>query len=426
MDCPFQDPANGKLFDRKVRCVAIRYVDRYLTNRLGNPTHQKGIRISPAQSCMRCPNVFPTWFWNWHIIMAPSGDTYNVDWILSTVSSAHCANHRDWFVSYKPFKSHAQASIGGRFDVAGVGDVELRVKKPNRNARPSYSIIWLEDVLYCPSALCNQVSIPSLVGSYGVSLRAEGGEISRDNVPIGIIDNPLLWKLRLSGQPPNQTCLDKNGLYSLSFFWSDEERARWGRLKAADLESQRSSQVPPFTDEEKEWLKKNWGGEFRFLRAHLLKIHDEDDRAEGRRIVRAMMHDSDDSDDSNDGDDDDGSFILSYTDGHGVKPIVPHADGHLVDYYFSENELIWIEKNFGNSASFLITYGLKFYNDDDCKEGKRIAQAMMRDDAWRINCVIVCGMNLLSVFKGSEGYDRYDAFVLASGFPYIQFNVALW
>src|SRR5579859_589853 len=72
----------------------------------------------------------------------------------------------------------------------------------------------------------------------------------------------------------------------LSFFWPDKERAQWERVKTADLESARSTQVPPYTDEEKEWLKENWGGEFRFLRGHLLKIHDEEDRAEGRRIVR--------------------------------------------------------------------------------------------------------------------------------------------
>jgi hypothetical protein len=228
-------------------------------------------------------------------------------------------------------------------------------------------------VLYCPSALCNQVSVPSLIGSYDVSLRTEGGELSRDNVPIGVIDHPLFWKLRLSGQPPNQTSLDKNGLYALSFIWPDEERARWERAKAAGLGSERSLQVLPYTVEEKEWLKENWGGEFRFLLAHLLKIHDEKDRAEGRRIVRAMMHDSDD--------DDDGSFTISYTNGRGAQPIIPHAEGHMADYHFSEKELIWIEENFGNSASFLAIYGLKFYDDDDCEEGKRIAQAMMSDDA---------------------------------------------
>jgi hypothetical protein len=72
---------------------------------------------------------------------------------------------------------------------------------------------------------------------------------------------------------------------------SVRERARWERVKAADLEDEQLSQVLPYTDEEKEWLKENWGGEFRFLRAHLLKIHDKEDRAEGRRLVRAMMRD---------------------------------------------------------------------------------------------------------------------------------------
>jgi hypothetical protein len=116
------------------------------------------------------------------------------------------------------------------------------------------------------------------------------------------------------------------------------------------------------------------------LRAHLLKIHDEEDRAEGRRIVRAMMHDSD-GDGGDDDDDDDESFTISYTNGRGAKPIIPHDEGHMADYHFSEKQLIWIEENFGNSASFLAIYGLKFYDDDDCEEGKRIAQAMMGDDA---------------------------------------------
>jgi hypothetical protein len=222
--------------------------------------------------------------------MPPTGDAYNVDWSVASASNAHCANHRDWFVSYTPFKSQA-----GTLDIEGIGDVELRVKKPNRNAKPSYSIIRLKDVLYCPSAICNQISIRCLMNSgYGVTF-GQQGEISRDGVPIGIIDFPFLWKLRLSGQTPNQTSLNVNQQYSLSYTWPAEERARWERVKAGKIEPKRSeSQAPPpYTDEEKRWLKDNWDGEFRFLTAHGLKIHDEEDRAEGRGIVRALMHDSD-------------------------------------------------------------------------------------------------------------------------------------
>ena len=310
--------------------------------------------------------------------MAPRGEAYNVDWIVSNVSNAHCANHIDWFVRYTPFKTHAQSTLGGRVDIDGIGNVELRVRKPNRNARPSYSIVWLKDVLYCRSGVCNQVSMSALSGSYNVFLDSQGqSHISRDNVPIGIIDVPLFWKLRLSGQPPNHTSLKKDGHYSLSFIWPAEERARWEQVKAADTESHPPAQVSPYTGEEKQWLEDEWGGEFRFLRAHFLSIYDEKDRAEGRRIVRAMMDaDADDEE----GDDDDESFNISYTDGRGAEPIIPHAEGHMADYHFSETELIWIEENFGNSASFLVTYGLKFYDDDDCKDGKRIAQAMMLEE----------------------------------------------
>ena len=319
--------------------------------------------------------------------MAPTGNAYNVDWILSTASNAHLANHRAWFVTYKPFRSQASGVIGGTLAIEGIGDVELRVKKPNPKARPSYSIVWLKDVLYSPEAITNQVSVSRLHGSYGIDMSADGGVITKENVPIGVIDSPLLWKLRLSGQAPNHTSLDSNGLYSLSFLWPEEERARWERAKAADLNSEPSSRVPPYTDEEKAWLKQNWQGEFRFLRAHLLHIDKEEDRAEGRRIVRAMMNQSEEDDDNNDDDDNDDDnddesdeFEISYTHGHGATPIIPHADGHMADYNFSEKELVWIEQNYGNSASFLISYGLKFYNDDDCEEGKAIVKVMMENE----------------------------------------------
>jgi hypothetical protein len=47
---------------------------------------------------------------------------------------------------------------------------------------------------------------------------------------------------------------------------------------------------PPYTAAEKDWLNVNWGGEFKFLRAYQLSIHEEDDREEWRRIARAFIH----------------------------------------------------------------------------------------------------------------------------------------
>jgi hypothetical protein len=43
------------------------------------------------------------------------------------------------------------------------------------------------------------------------------------------------------------------------------------------------------TTAEKQWLKKHWRGEFHFLIAYGLKIYNEEDREEGRAIVRAFM-----------------------------------------------------------------------------------------------------------------------------------------
>lgn len=44
-----------------------------------------------------------------------------------------------------------------------------------------------------------------------------------------------------------------------------------------------------YSAEEKAWLKAHYGNEFRFLRAYGLQITDKEDRQEGERIVRALM-----------------------------------------------------------------------------------------------------------------------------------------
>jgi len=298
--------------------------------------------------------------------MPPSGDKYNDDWILSTASNAHYSNHRDWFTIYTPFQSYIGGIMGGRIKIEGIGDVELRVRNPHRNARPSYSIITLKDVLYCPIAVCNQVSLGCLTqDAYGFFIGPGAGKITRDHVPIGIIDSPNVLKLRLNGQSPNQTSRHPNGNYVLSIIWPEEEFTRWQQVKAAaNTPPNWWLQVPRYTDEEKKWLKDHWGGEFHFLRGYGLKIHNEEDRAEGREMVRAMMEFADDDD---------------LPEGR-EQPIIPDEDVHLADYHFSEDELSWIEKYYGNSASFLASYGLKFHNDEDCREGKQMLHAMMSDD----------------------------------------------
>ena len=70
-------------------------------------------------------------------------------------------------------------------------------------------------------------------------------------------------------------------------------------------------------------------------------------------------------------DDDEGS------DNSFLREIEEDPSSHVADYHFSSIELDWIKAHYGYSSRFLQCYGLKFYDDDDCREGKAIVQARM-------------------------------------------------
>lgn len=50
-----------------------------------------------------------------------------------------------------------------------------------------------------------------------------------------------------------------------------------------------SGYQPRYNSEEKAWLKDNYGGEYHFLHAHGLKMHNDDDRQEGKAIVQGFI-----------------------------------------------------------------------------------------------------------------------------------------
>lgn len=133
-----------------------------------------------------------------------------------------------------------------------------------------------------------------------------------------------------------------------------------------------SSTIPPYTAGEKAWLKRHWGDEFHCLRAYELSIYKEEDRAEGRSIVRALMEADDESAVCSTNE---GSEVNEYDREPGEDPIP-----HLADYHFSPDELIWIERNFGHSGHFMLCYGLKPYEDEDCAETVSVVKALMEDE----------------------------------------------
>ena len=83
-----------------------------------------------------------------------------------------------------------------------------------------------------------------------------------------------------------------------------------------------------------------------------MSIYKDEDREEGRAILRALMANDDSAED-------------------------PDPEIHMADYHFTERQLDFIRKGYGNTMLFMASYGLKFYNDEDIEEAKAIVDALM-------------------------------------------------
>lgn len=53
---------------------------------------------------------------------------------------------------------------------------------------------------------------------------------------------------------------------------------------------------------------------------------------------------------------------------------------HLAASFFDEKELTWIESNWGDPHNFMMSYGLRFYKDEDCLAAKSLVQVLMHPD----------------------------------------------
>lgn len=320
--------------------------------------------------------------------MPPSKPHYDVDWIFSNCSNVHVATHRDWFTNYTPFSTNFSGGLSGTMtddlcQVCGIGDVELPTKThPTRSGTAYQATITLRDVLHAPSARCNIIGSP-LVDEFDCFLRYGGGKITKQSTgaTVGLLDTTKLTRLRLRGQSASQTSLDLKAQYVIRANWHPSERAKWesfraGRREAVPASSATpTSECPPLTPEEKRWLSVNYGGEFHFLRIYGLSIYKEEDRDEGRRILRAMRQESSSGEEDTDEDDEDDDSLASFE-----RELEQDPSSHVADYYFSEEELDFIKKSFGHSGNFLRSYCLKFYDDEDCQEGRAIVQALMLAD----------------------------------------------
>lgn len=203
--------------------------------------------------------------------------------------------------------------IGAAVPVIGIGSVKLTVKaRPDSFTVYGISTIELHNVLHVPSYICNVLGRP-LASVYQINLGGphdEGGSPSRDG-------SPSRGGLSLSGReiahfrvkpdrPFSLAVLPPEGLqfgpspfkdgasYTASCYWPNEERVRWQAMQDEALRQYAPPLYkPPYTWLELEYVNKRWGSEFRFLTQYRLKLHEERDRSEGRRIVRALMRGQD-------------------------------------------------------------------------------------------------------------------------------------
>jgi hypothetical protein len=359
--------------------------------------------------------------------MAPTGEAYNVDWVVSNTSNAHVCTHRDWLTAFTPFASkcsYLYSETEGLADVIGIGTVELTVRlhAKYRAHRPTFHTIILTNVLLVPGYASNVFAQP--VSGFQMQLRVDGGMLlDKDGKCAGLIESPVLPRLRLQGQTAGCTSLEKGECYAINAYWPVAYRAKWEAFqKQARQKVEKPVEKParqqhskqqdekqpakkvtaasseteeaPYTADEKAWLKKNYDGEFKFLRDLGLSMFKEEDREEGRGIARSLMEEDDadfkpepktktkakakvqskedDEDSEEENSDDDANSFL--------EEIEKDPMSHMADFNFSAAELKWIKKHYQYSSNFMLSYGLKPYEDDDCEEAKSIIKAMMTDD----------------------------------------------
>ncbi|KAG7002436.1 hypothetical protein G7Y79_00027g061280 [Physcia stellaris] len=150
---------------------------------------------------------------------------------------------------------------------------------------------------------------------------------------------------------------------------TNAKQAADGKPKSSTPSSQPQNNNPPLTAAEKQWLKAHHGDEYHFLREQGLSIYKEEDRAEGRSILRAFMEEDEDEADPDDGNGEEENQFL--------RDLEEDPTSHVADYHFSAKELEWIEAHYRHSGQFLLSYGLKPFDDEDCREGKAMVQQMM-------------------------------------------------
>ncbi|KAK2802348.1 hypothetical protein FQN51_004642 [Onygenales sp. PD_10] len=218
-------------------------------------------------------------------------------WVFSSNSNVHAARDRAWFIDYTPFETRLEMPpfMPRPIPVLGIGTVELITKRgKNRHGANAHYTMRLKNVLHAPSLIANILGAP-IIQDYEIltdfAHPQKGGIKDKDGQQVAYFHAPAqLLELKLSG-PPVGPRLGPSTLGSggeptfFSVSWPSSEMERWYAFRTKGS----NSQADTYTEAEKRWLKSHYDGEFHFLQTQGLNIHKDEDREEGRSIVRAMM-----------------------------------------------------------------------------------------------------------------------------------------
>lgn len=205
---------------------------------------------------------------------------------LNSLSSV--AKDRGWFTEYTPFETEVGDHYGTPPSrVIGIGTVELLTEpSPFSQGLILPRPLRLTNVLHAPSVVCNVIGIP-IMHDYNVSTNFAGrvtkGHITdKEGQLIAYFDPSRdLLQIKLRNPPAGTYPLMRGGLYLINARWSDTERAKW--------DARQNNIQGPLNKEEKTWLKEHFGNEFRFLREYGFSIYKEEDREDGRALLRTIM-----------------------------------------------------------------------------------------------------------------------------------------
>lgn len=252
----------------------------------------------------------------------PKGEPYYVDWVWVNTTNVHIANHRDWFSTFTPYEGTLQTGFGTSIAFHGFGTVHLPVdlSNPTKKAPP----LTLHRVLYAPDSIINIYASPCEPYHIIKHIGTDSTLVTpKERTVVAILDNPHVYKIRLVGHKVNQSIITRDHLL-VNCRMSLQEMQRFqrfldGRCHPNDdtddmsppplgpvtnsgeepssstqnlvrlQDHYEAGEVPPYSEAEFEWIKREHGSEYQFLKSLGLYMCKDKDRVDGRVLARAIM-----------------------------------------------------------------------------------------------------------------------------------------